>query len=250
MQKTDGLADRIWVVLVQPKYQGNIGAVARSMKNSGLSKLIIVGNRPDDEAFARSMGGRQILENAEIVDSLEEIVHRFTIVAGTSSTASSNLKRFRRLPVDPETFWKQMESQTGKVALVFGREDDGLRNEELDLCNYFIYIPGNPDYPVYNLSHAVAIVLYVMYRSYVPSDMIQHESIKPEHEVLLMSNILDIMKLSRYPAHKMRNAEVMLRRIIGRSMITEREYFKLMGIVRRIKEAIEGNLDEGNNERN
>ncbi|KAA8923031.1 RNA methyltransferase [Thermoplasma sp.] len=251
MSRTEYLSENVYVVLVYPKYQGNIGAVARSMWNSGLRHLIIIGNRPDDEAFARSMGGRFILENAEIYDNFHSIIPKFNVIAATSSTASSNEKHFRRLPMTPEKFWEEMSHQTGKIALVFGREDDGLRNEEIEKCNYFISIPGNPEYPVYNLSHAVAIILYVMFTRFNPPEDIEIAAIAPDHEDLMLKNVMEILRLTSYPDHKMRNTELLLRRLIARSRMSDREYFRIMGVIRRVKENLQGSLEnESDNQRN
>ncbi|PYB68068.1 rRNA methyltransferase [Thermoplasma sp. Kam2015] len=238
MSRAEYISENVYVVLVYPKYQGNIGAVARSMWNSGLKHLIIVGNKPEDEAFARSMGGRFILENAEIVDDFSCIVSRFNIIAATSSTASNDEKHFRRLPLTPEKFWDEMAGENGKIALVFGREDDGLRNAEIEKCNYFINIPGNPEYPVYNLSHAVAIILYVMFTRFNPPENIEVAAIVPEHEDLMIRDIIQIMRMTSYPEHKIRNTEVLIRRLIARSHMSDREYFRMMGVIRRVKDSL------------
>ncbi|WP_010901421.1 RNA methyltransferase [Thermoplasma acidophilum] len=251
MSRTDYISENVYIVLVYPKYQGNIGAVARSMWNSGLRHLIIIGNRPDDEAFARSMGGRFILENAEIYDDFASVISRFNVIAATSSTASSNEKHFRRLPLTPEKFWEEMSDQGGKIALVFGREDDGLRNEEIEKCNYFINIPGNPEYPVYNLSHAVAIILYVMFTRFNPPENIEIRAIEPDHEDLMLRNIIEVMRLTSYPEHKIRNTELLLRRLIARSRMSDREYFRMMGVIRRVKESLQRPLEnESDHQRN
>ncbi len=235
MKKPDFRSENISVVLVSPKYQGNIGAVARSMKNAGLENLFLVNSEIEDEAIARSMGGRDILLNAKKFNSLEEAIRGFNVVAGTSSTVTENLKHFRRIPVTPEEFWDKMSNTDAKIALVFGREDDGLRNEELNLCNYFINIPGNPEYPVYNLSHAAAIILYIMFTRFNPVEPKRQDIILPDHLSILESEIGKTLDYIKYPAHKKENTMVMLTRIIGRSMLTETEYFKLMGIIRRVR---------------
>ncbi len=227
------LASRVSVVLVSTKNEGNIGAVARILKNTGLSDLRLV-NPPalGDEAFARSMGGREILENAKIFSDFEESVKDFTIVAGTSNVKTYDERKFLRIPVSPETFWKGILPKKGRIAVVFGRESDGLRNEELAKCNFFINIPGNPEYNVYNLSHAVGILLYEMIRQVPYSQPRGSELISPKNFELLVGRIEKLMTDSSYPEYKRDKSMVMIRRILSRANITQSEYYKIMGVLK------------------
>jgi len=233
------LAERVTVILVEPHIEGNIGAVARSMKNAGLANLILVNpTEIGNEAFARTMGGRNILENARICDSLASVAGEFSVLAGTSSTATINHKKFRRIPVTPSEFWKNNLGTNAKIALVFGREGDGLRNSELEICSQFLFIPANPEYPVYNLSHAVTIVLYEMTRQALEKEYIgnnQEEPVSPENFNLLLKDIYQIMDLVSYPKYKRKNTDVMIRRILGRSSLSDTEFYKIMGILKLIR---------------
>lgn len=234
------LSEKVSVILVEPKYQGNVGAVARLLKNFGLTDLVIV-NFEDftDESISRAMGGKDILLNARRVDSFEDAIRGFDIVAGTSSTVTGNYKKFRRIPMIPSDFWDSVSGGDGKIALVFGREDDGLRNEELEKCNYFLHIPANPDFPVLNLSHAVSVVLYDMARNI---DLIATDPVREangfETEQLL-DRVSLVMEKTGYPDYRVRNTIVMLRRMIGRSSITESEFYKIMGIIRGVLRTVD-----------
>lgn len=235
------LSERIAVVLVEPHHEGNVGAVARSMKNSGLTDLVLVNfGEFGDEAIARSMNGKKILESARRFSSLKDAIDGYSVVAGTSSTVTTNYKKFRRIPVSPEEFWEKNLPGDDKIALVFGRENDGLRNHELELCNYFINIPGNPEYPVYNLSHAVGIILYEMIRNVdgvIPDSPETRAS--AENLKTLLDRVELLLKKASYPAYKEINAVVMLRRLIARSLLTESEFYKIMGIIRHILRTID-----------
>ncbi|MEM0155610.1 MAG: RNA methyltransferase [Thermoplasmataceae archaeon] len=228
------LSERVRIILVAPKYEGNIGAVARSMRNSGLSDLAIV-NPPyiGDEAMARAMAGRDILDGRKIYQTLEEASRDFSVIAATSSVATLNRKKFRRIPVSPDEFWQEFSLRNDRIAIVFGREDDGLRNEEIEFCNYFINIPGSPDYPVYNLSHAAAIILYEMMK-HVPNqvDSDYKEPISSENYNILMERIEELLDIVSFPKSRRRNIDTMIRRITARSSLTQTEYFKIMGIIR------------------
>ena len=222
----------ISVVLVEPKYQGNIGAVARSMANSGISDLRIIKTQVETEALYRSMHGRYILENAKTFDTLGEAVNNFDIIAGTSDISKSG-EKFRRVPTGPEDFWTHNGLTGQKVALVFGREDNGLSNEELGLCNFFIKIIGSPEYPVYNLSHAVAIILYEMIKyNYSNNATITHDIIGRDKIDVLMSRMNELLSRIDYTKAENEILMNMLGRTIARSNITESEFFKIMGILR------------------
>ncbi len=230
------LSERISVILVHPKYQGNIGAIARLMKNNGLNDLRIVGGPSiENEAIYRAMSGKEILESATHYDSFEEAVKGFSVIAGTSSSPTFSDRKFLRLPVTPQEFWKSHLKGDKKIALVFGREDDGLRNTEIEICNAFMYIPANPEYPVYNLSHAVSIILYEMLNQMPESSPDIAESISEENFNLLIENVFGILDLIDYPGYKRPNAEVMIKKIASRANITESEFYKIMGMARFLK---------------
>ena len=135
---------QIAVVLVNTSHPGNIGATARAMKNMGLTQLILVDPEdfPSGAATARAVSAVDILENARVVSTLEEAVADCGLIIGTSA-------RSRKLPwpmLDGESCADKvfLEHKTNKVALVFGREDSGLNNEELQLCQYHVQIPSSP----------------------------------------------------------------------------------------------------------
>ena len=234
------------VILVEPEYQGNIGAVARAMKNTGFEKLFIVGKRTiDDEALSRARDGATILLNAYFFNTLKEAIEGFDIVVGSSSVKTSNFKKFRRIPITPRELWQSYGNGMKKIALVFGREGDGLSNEEISMCNVFIHIPSSKDYPVYNLSHAVTIVLYeaLLYRG---NEEIKELPATGEQTHLIVEKTIEIMKKTNYPQYKIENTAVMLERLLTRSSLTEHEFYKIMGIIKKINLKV-SNEDGKNN---
>lgn len=246
--KLASISGKVSVILVHPKYQGNIGAIARLMRNSGLSDLILVSDKPiENEAIYRAMYGKEILENARRFDSLAAAIEDFTVVAATSSSPTYSDRKFLRLPSTPEVFWKTNLNSSDKIALVFGREDDGLRNEEIELCNAFIFIPANPEYPVFNLSHAVSIILYEMIKQLPESNSEIVEPISPENFLLLMNSVSELMDILDYPDYKRPNADIMIKRIASRANLTESEFYKIMGILRFTKYMVSDSKDEEKN---
>lgn len=152
--------NQLKIVLVHTSHPGNIGACARAMKTMGLSQLTLVKPRffPDARATELASNASDLLETAVVVDSLDEAIKECELIIGTSA-------RIRTIP------WPLLNAREGavcainaaakaKVAIVFGREDSGLSNEELQKCHYHVTIPGNPLYDVLNLAQAVQIIAY------------------------------------------------------------------------------------------
>lgn len=151
---------RIRIVLVNTLHPGNIGGAARAMKNMGLTQLYLVDPReyPAPRAVWRAAGATELLDNAVVCASVEEAVAGCSLVVGTSA-------RERKIPwpmMNPRECGKRCnhEANQHEVAILFGREDRGLTNEELHLCNYHVHIPSNPDYSSLNLATAVQVLSY------------------------------------------------------------------------------------------
>ena len=151
---------KIRMVLVNTTHPGNIGGAARAIKNMGLTELYLVQPRefPAPRAVWRAAGARDILTNVKVVESLDEAIAGCGLVVGTSA-------RERRIPwplINPrecgEKIWSEAASHD--VALLFGREDRGLINSELQKCHYHVHIPSNPDYSSLNLATAVQVLAY------------------------------------------------------------------------------------------
>ena len=154
------LLNSIKVVLVGTTHPGNIGATARAMKNMGIVNMALVEPKefPSDIATYRSKAAKDVLENAEVFDTLKMAISDCELVIGTSA-------RERKVPwpiLNPKDASQEVSrgSLNNKVAVVFGREDRGLTNEELGLCNLHVHIPTDPEYSSLNLSQAVQIMVY------------------------------------------------------------------------------------------
>ena len=152
--------DNIRIVLVHTSHPGNIGGVARAMKNMGVGRLYLVAPRqyPDEQANWRAASAGDVLDSAIVTESLEEAIGDCQFVVGTSA-------RGRRIPwplLDPRECAQRMDvaSANGDVAVIFGREDRGLTNDELKLCNLHLNIPTSDSYSSLNLAMAVQIVCY------------------------------------------------------------------------------------------
>ncbi len=156
------IQQNISFILVGSTHPGNIGAAARAMKNMGIHQMGLVSPKefPHEKAFFRAKAATDVLEKAVIYKSLKEAISETKLVIGTSA-------RNRKVPwpiVSPSEAAEEIVSfsktSEDKTAVVFGREDRGLTNEELGLCNLHVHIPSSDEYPSLNLSQAIQIIAY------------------------------------------------------------------------------------------
>lgn len=151
---------QVRIVLVGTTHPGNIGAVARAMKNMGLRDLALVRPKlfPHDDATARASGAEDVLEQAVVVDSVQDAVADCLFVAG----ASARTRSIDWPMLEPRDCATRLigEAQHGPVAVVFGPEKSGLTNADLDLCHVLLTIPTDPEFSSLNLAMAVQVVSY------------------------------------------------------------------------------------------
>ncbi|WP_370278488.1 RNA methyltransferase [Pontibacterium sp.] len=152
------MLEKVRIVLVNTTHPGNIGGVARAMKNMGLSDLCLVAPKefPSEVADARASGALDILANATVVPDLQEALADCQLVVGTSA-------RERHIPwplVNPREMASIVVPAPQKTAIVFGREDRGLTNEELQLCHHHVNIPSVENFSSLNVAAAVQVIAY------------------------------------------------------------------------------------------
>jgi tRNA (cytidine32/uridine32-2'-O)-methyltransferase len=150
----------IQIVLVNTSHPGNIGSTARALKNMGIPNLRLVDPRvfPSEEAVWLAASATDVLDQARVFADLQSAVADCSLVIGTSA-------RSRSMPwpmLTPRQCASHVVADTvrSKVALVFGREDSGLNNEELQMCHYHVQIPANEQYSSLNLAAAVMVICY------------------------------------------------------------------------------------------
>ncbi len=157
------MLSNIRIVLIGTTHPGNIGAVARAMKNMCLSRLYLVQPKqyPSAEATSRASGAQDILANAQVCEELDQTLAGCRMVVG----ASARLRSVEWPQLEPRGCAGKLlaEAAEGEVALIFGRESSGLSNDELDRCHYLMHIPANEAYSSLNLSQAVQVIAYELY---------------------------------------------------------------------------------------
>jgi len=157
------LLSSLKIVLVETSHPGNIGGVARAMKNMQVSQLRLVNPKvfPSAEATARASGADDVLAHAQLYPTLQEAIADCQLVIGASAR-SRTVSWPEISPRQAAQTCLEQPAQT-PIALVFGRENSGLKNHELDLCHYLLKIPCNPDYSSLNLAAAVQVVCYELF---------------------------------------------------------------------------------------
>ena len=190
--KSNDYLSCLQVVMVNTTLPANIGSAARAMHTMGLTRLSVVNPKHpiDETSIAHAAGGSDILVNAKIVDSLETAIKDCQLVFAASS-------RSRHLPrpvispmqaakimldfIDSQSAIEIADKPLPNIAILFGREDRGLTNEELSLADYHIQIDANPNYPVLNVASALQVIASFIF-TYVQSH-IANTSLKNSHNV-------------------------------------------------------------------
>ena len=149
------------IVLIETSHPGNIGSVARAMKTMGLKNLLLINPRkfPSGDANALSGNAIDILEKAKVYKNLKDAIKDSTFVYATSARVRTIQWPTKNAQDAAEEIVKQV-SANKKISIIFGREDRGLTNEELQIANTHIEIPANPEYPVLNIAMSAQIICY------------------------------------------------------------------------------------------
>jgi tRNA/rRNA methyltransferase len=219
------------VVLVNPIYEGNVGAVARVMKNFGYSKLALI--EPCVlGSFARAMAShaQDVLDSARLT-TLEGVLCASNLVIGTTGIVGSRANL--RTPYPLTRLGVKLSGMHGIASILFGAEDQGLPNAVLQECDMIVNVETSPEYPVMNISHAAAIVLH---------SIASTASASPKREVVLhadldrlMQHVSDVLELIDFPTHKRQRVNMTLKRIFSRSELSAAEVRTLRGILSRIE---------------
>ena len=227
---------RLRVVLVGPEKEGNIGAIARAMKNFGLTDLCLVSPKTPvgDEAYRYATRGKAILEKARVFGNLREALNGAVHVVGTTAIAGMSTRNLIRIAIDPTELASRLAGTRGVVALVFGRESSGLTNVELQQCDIIVTIPASEDYNVLNVATAASIVFYEIFKLKTA----RAPRLEPSRQAVerLASVLASLADIADLPLHRKRLADRAFRNILAKSFASRREVSLLMGVLRRIRD--------------
>ena len=232
---------RLRVVLVRPKEDGNVGAVARVAKNFGASELWLVAPRArlGPEARRRAMAGLPLLSDARVVKGFADALDGADLVVGSTDTSTGRSNAYLRRSVGPERLGEMLRGVDGVVALLLGPEDNGLSRTELAACDVLVHVPARREFPTLNLSHAAGLILYGIHRGGIPADPLSTPApdvleLNGREKELLLRRLDAIARSTGYPAHKRKGLVLLFRRLLGRSVPTEAELRMLLGFFRGI----------------
>jgi len=230
MEMEEGPLD-LRIVLIEPIYMPNVGYVARSMKNFGLEELFIVNPKGNVEsAKPYAAHAQEILEKAGIVEKLDDALDGVDLVVGTTAKPAKSPRKISRICVTPREFAAHCDQHGGRLALLLGREDTGLRNREIERCDMLITIPANPTYPTLNISHVAAIIFYELHlKKTTPLKII----LDPKLKERLMEEFHRLVDVSAIPVHRRKITENAFKNLINRSWMTRREATLIIGAFRR-----------------
>jgi TrmH family RNA methyltransferase len=244
-------AQKLSIVLVEPQGAGNIGSVARVMHNTGLQKLVLVNpvEYLNDEGFSMACNAGQILLQAKVYPTLEEASKGINCLIG-STRRKGKLREphFSLTDIVPKVVELTSASE---VALVFGRENHGLNNDELELCDMLFEIPAHEDNPSLNLSQAVFAAAYALFMNASPS--IEGEAIElaPRDDVLkLFVHLEAVLERIGYgeegTEYLLESIMHNFRRLLGRTGLMQKEVNMLRGILTNIEKrvALTGDAEE------
>ncbi|MEA1994177.1 MAG: TrmJ/YjtD family RNA methyltransferase [Euryarchaeota archaeon] len=217
-----------YAVFVQPESPGNIGTLARLMKNFDIGQLVLVD--PCDitqETYKFAVHAKDIVDSAITVDTLEEALSMIDISVGTTSVSSTVYK----VAITPEELVKNID-RDGSIGIIIGRESNGLTREELLSCDIVATIPTSEEYPTLNAAVAGGILFYEIYNAIESSPM--KPRLNKQEKDLLIKDFNRIVDKVERREHKNRISKVIFKRIIGRGFIASRESHSLKGILAKV----------------
>ena len=231
--------ENIYIVFVECETPGNVGFLARTMANFGLKNLVLINpTKLTNEAYYQATHGKYIVENAKIYPTLDDFYQSQRIDFKVASTGmAGGSYNLSRIPIKPEELSKSM-NVSNKIAILFGREGDGLSNKEIGDCDICVSIPTDPTYPIMNISHAAAIIFYELFKNkheFSVEGLSESSDLEKEYLVKDMNDLIDILDI---PKHKKKNGKKVFNNIISRAFITGREAHTFKGILRRIKNKV------------
>ncbi|MFB6353199.1 MAG: RNA methyltransferase [Halobacteriales archaeon] len=233
------MAADVSVAVVDAETPGNVGTVARAMKNFGFADLLLVDPPPldpDGEAYGFAGHAREdVLPNATEL-AFDDLVENYHTVGFTAVTNESGAKHVRYPFATPAELADRLAGVSGPTALVFGRERVGLANDELARLDEVASIPASADYPVLNLGQAATVALYELRalgagETHLPDR--SRDRADPAEVEAFHDHFVSFLRTLRYPDGKREKTARLVRRLVGRADPTGRELRTLRGVLRR-----------------
>ena len=237
------IKNQVQIVLVETSHPGNIGAVARAMKTMGLQNLVLVKPRnfPSKVAFVLSGNAQDLIEQAVVVNTLDEAIKNCTNIYATSARTRSISWPIITAEMAGIEINKFVREGT-KVSIIFGREDRGLTNEELQKANKHILIPSSEDYPVLNIAMSVQVIAYEIFKNAdieVDINWQDYPELNSEELSMLIDHFIDTSyKLNLFDEDNAKKILVRIKRMFTRLNPDKMEGNFLRGFLTRINKKI------------
>ena len=224
----------IRVVLVEPEHDGNIGLIARAIKNFGHYDFWLV--RPKarltQEATALASHAQDILKNARLVSNLDDALRDCDYAIATTAIVGKSTSNLGRKSLTIREFAQRAADINMKAAIVFGRESKGLTNAEIERCDLVVTIPTSADYVTLNIAMAVSIALYELQITKGENSSF-FERASREARLRLINTFEELSKEVCLPAYRISLAKKALGNVISRGFISEREASLIVGVIRK-----------------
>ena len=236
------------VLLIQPEHAGNIGSIARLMKNFNFNNLVVFNPMESAEVIRShhtqgfAMHGKDILFNADIIEldnhndhlnKYKELMHKFDLTIA-STAKGMHYKNIRRLATFPRDLTLPISQEPISIALVFGKESHGLTNEEIEIADLLIRIPSNDDYPTLNISHACGIILYEIYNKI--HNITIGRGIKPvllatkTDKQILYKTLKSLSKSLKIRTHTAENVIFAFKNVFERAFVSKKELNLILSV--------------------
>jgi len=245
------------VILVRPEQAGNIGSIARVMRNFNFSKLIVFNpienkeNIFNYETQGFAMHGKNILMNADIkevedqdnhLSEYKKLLTQFDLVIATTAKGERN-SNIKRLAIFPMDFSLPNSVQPLNIAILFGRESRGLTNDEISLADILLRIPTGLDYPALNISHACGVILYELFKKVNSINIGRGKSpvllASRDDRQILLSMVKNIIKKLKVRTHKKEHVYFAFRNIFERTFMSRKELGLITGVFSKVNKILE-----------
>lgn len=226
------------IILVRPQMQENVGATARAMANFALNDLYLVNPRDplEDKAYAMSSGATDILDNAQIFDTVNQAVAQCQYVMATTARSRGINKPAYSLE-DAIKLILEKQSQGNQCGILFGPERTGLENDDLMLADSLIHVPVNPEFASLNLAQCVLLVAYEYFKqshenhfTYSTTETLANKQDTDN----LIKHLIDELDSSNFffPIEKRPSSVTLISNIFTRNQLTEQEVRTLRGVIK------------------
>ena len=217
------------IVVVEAKYAQNLGLIARVLKNFGLKELVLVNPFADKnsvEAISRASHARDVLKKAKIVSSIKKALIGADYAVATTARISKN-DSINRQAISLKQFVQKFSHSKKSFAFLFGNEERGLTNKQLQECDLIVSIPSSKAYPVLNISHAITIVCYELFQ---PSSKQLFKEAGKKKRKLLEKQLLALLETGGIKSPE--SMKKSIKAFLNRSMLSEKEANALLSLLK------------------